>query len=62
MLEVILLSGVLVGLALAGLGIKTLFKKNAELKAGCSAGSPELQSKGINCGCGSGHCVSENKN
>jgi hypothetical protein len=56
MLKVLLLSVVLLFLAFAGLAIKMFFDRKAEFKGGsCSATSPELESRGISCGCG-GSC------
>lgn len=57
MLKVLLISVVLLLLAFAGFGIKMLFDKKAEFKGGsCTASSPELEKRGITCGCGSGGC------
>jgi len=54
MIEVLLATLVIVGLAVAGLGIKLLFDKKAEFSGGscqATASSKELQDKGITCGC-----------
>ncbi len=61
MLKVILATFILVILAVAGLGIKLIFDRNAEFKGGsCQAAnsSEELSSRGISCGCG-GACEGE---
>lgn len=64
MIKVMLIAVVLVILAVAGLGIKLLFDRKAEFSGGsCQASnSEELQARGItSCGCGGGHCLSEEK-
>ena len=61
MIQVIILSTVLILLAVAGLGIKMLFDKNAEFKGSscqAAADSPELQKQGVSCGCGEDECSS----
>ena len=59
MLKVLLVTGILLVIAFAGLGIKLLFDRNAEFSGGsCSTSSKELEDKGISCGCG-GACVEE---
>lgn len=59
MLEVLIGAFVLLLLAMAGLGIKLLFNKNAEFSGGScqtSYESSELSEQGISCGCG-GQCA-----
>ncbi len=44
---------ILIALALLGLAIKMLLNKKAEFSGGnCKASSPELEKRGISCGCG----------
>ncbi|MCK4923074.1 MAG: hypothetical protein KAS71_18630 [Bacteroidales bacterium] len=51
-MKVLLLSAVLLIFAILGLSVKLLFDKKSEFKGGsCSAISPELEKKGISCGC-----------
>jgi len=62
MIKVMLAAIVLVILAVAGMGIKLLFDRNAEFSGGsCQASnSEELKARGVTgCGCGGGAC--ENK-
>jgi len=57
MLKIILLAVGLLLLAMAGLGIKLLFNRDAEFSGGsCNTASKDLQDRGIGCGCG-GHCA-----
>jgi len=57
MLKVLLIAVGLLIVAFAGMGIKMLFNKNAEFSGGsCSATSDALKEKGVSCGCGGGHC------
>jgi len=59
MLKVLLITGILLVIAFAGLGIKLLFDRNAEFSGGsCTTSSQDLRDKGISCGCG-GACVEE---
>jgi len=58
MLKVFLATLVLVIIAVAGLGIKMLFDKNAEFKGGscqATASSDAMKEKSISCGC-AGEC------
>ena len=58
MLEILILSILLLGIAIAGFSIKLLFDKKAVFKGGsCTASADELKERGISCGCGGGHCV-----
>ncbi len=57
-MKVLLLSAVLLIFAILGLSVKLLFDKKSEFKGGsCSAISPELEKKGISCGCGGDECA-----
>ena len=54
MLKIFLATLVLVIIAVAGLGIKMLFNKNAEFKGGscqATASSDAMKGKNISCGC-----------
>ena len=62
MLKILIITFVLVGIAVLGLGIRLLLDRKAEFSGGsCQAGSKELEEKGISCGCG-GHCATEGHN
>lgn len=53
MLQVILISIVLLGLAFVGIAIKILVKKNGEFAGTCASNNPVLQEDGAACGaCG----------
>lgn len=53
MLTVLILSTILLILALLALSVRMLFNKKAEFRGGsCSAASPEINERGISCGCG----------
>ncbi len=53
MLTVIILSAILLILALLALSVRLLFNKKAEFRGGgCNASSPELEKRGVSCGCG----------
>lgn len=59
MLKVLVISAILLGLAMAGLGIKLLIDRKAEFRGGsCSASDPGFKKDGMQCGCGSGFCQS----
>ena len=59
MLKILLITFVLVGIAVAGLGIRLLLDRKAEFTGGsCRTVSKLEEEKGISCGCG-GHCTSE---
>lgn len=46
-------------IAFIGLSIKLILDKKAVFKGGsCSASSPELEKRGISCGCGGDSCAS----
>lgn len=63
MLEVMIGALILLTVAIAGMGIKLLFNKNAEFTGGsCQStyGSDELKNQGIGCGC-SGECAGTEK-
>lgn len=52
-MTVILLSIVIVALAIGGIAIKMLVKKNGQFSGTCSSNNPLLQSEGGSCGiCG----------
>ena len=55
-IKLIALAVVLVAFSMLGLGIKMLFKKGETLSGGTCHSSPELEEKGIGCGCGGGSC------
>jgi hypothetical protein len=59
MLKVVVLSLILLGLAIAGMAIKLLFDRKAKFSGGsCASTTPELEEKGITCGCG-GTCSTQ---
>jgi hypothetical protein len=59
MLKILIITFILVGIAILGLGIRLLLDRKAEFSGGsCQSGSEALEEKGITCGCG-GHCVTE---
>lgn len=59
MLKVLVISAILLGLAMAGLGIRLLIDRKAEFRGGsCSASNPDQKKDGLQCGCGSGYCRS----
>ncbi len=61
MLKILILTILLVAIAFAGLAIKLIIDKKAEFRGGsCTASSPELEEKGISCGC-EGHCRTASK-
>lgn len=52
-MKLVLISIVLVGLAVAGIAIKLLLKKNGRFSGTCSSNNPLLQNEGGSCGiCG----------
>lgn len=52
-MTVVLLSIIIVALAIAGIAIKLLVKKNGQFSGTCSSNNPLLQSEGGTCGiCG----------
>jgi hypothetical protein len=59
MIKVMILAAILLLIAFAGLSIKLILDKKAVFKGGsCSASSPELEKRGISCGCGGDSCSS----
>lgn len=52
----LIISSVLLAILLLGMGIKMLFDKKAEFSGGSCQSSPELNERGITCGCGSTGC------
>lgn len=52
LLQVLLISIVLIGLAFAGFAIKILFKKNGEFKKSCASMDP-VTGERYGCSCGS---------
>jgi hypothetical protein len=61
-LQVLIISIVLIGLAFAGIAIKILLKKNGEFKKSCSSIDPETgQVYGCSCGKAEGGLECENK-
>lgn len=61
MLKILILTIVLLAIAFAGLAIKLIIDRKAEFRGGnCSASSPELEKRGISCGC-EGHCNTATK-
>lgn len=58
-LKLIVIAIVLLGLFMAGMSIRLLFKKNAKFSGGSCSSSPTLNGKGISCGCGGGACTSK---
>ena len=61
-LQVLIISIVLIGLAFSGIAIKILFKKNGEFKKSCSSIDPETgQAYGCSCGKAEGGLECENK-
>lgn len=53
MLKVLLFTLILLGLGIAGMAIKLLFDRNAKFSgSSCASNTPELQDKGVSCGCG----------
>jgi hypothetical protein len=59
MLKILIITFVLVGIAVLGLGIRLLVDRKAEFSGGsCQSGSEALKEKGITCGCG-GHCATD---
>jgi hypothetical protein len=58
MLKILIITFILVGIAILGLGIRLLVDRKAEFSGGsCQSGNKTLEDKGITCGCG-GHCAS----
>jgi hypothetical protein len=51
LLNVLIISIVLIGLAFAGFAVKILFQKNGEFKKSCSSIDPET-GKAYGCSCG----------
>lgn len=52
MAQFILIVGILI-IALLGMGVRMLFVKNGEMRAGCAGKNPMLQEEGVACGlCG----------
>ena len=52
-MEIILLSIILLAIAVAGIAIKVLVKKNGRFSGTCSSNNPLLQNEGGGCGiCG----------
>lgn len=60
-ITVLIISSVLLGILMLGMGIKMLFDKKAEFSGGSCQASPELTERGITCGCGSNVCHNGNK-
>jgi len=58
-LKLIVIAIVLLGLFMAGMSIRLLFKKNAKFSGGSCSSSPTLNGKGTSCGCGGGTCTSK---
>jgi hypothetical protein len=59
MIKILIITFILVGIAVLGLGIRLLLDRKAEFSGGsCQSGSKALEEKGISCGCG-GYCVSD---
>ena len=59
MIEILIISLILVGFAVAALGISLLLDRKAEFRGGnCHSGSGSLEEHGISCGCG-GNCSGE---
>ncbi len=59
MLEVLIITVILVGIAFAGLAIRLLLDRKAEFSGGSCHSTPNgLKEKGISCGCGAGGCDS----
>ena len=59
MIKILIITFILVGIAVLGLGIRLLLDRKAEFSGGsCSNGTQALEDKGITCGCG-GHCYSD---
>ncbi len=55
--KLMLISVIIVAIAMAGLGIRMLFMKNAQFSGGSCKTAPGLADKGIGCGCGGGSCA-----
>lgn len=52
MAQFVLIVGILI-IALLGMGVRMLFVKNGEMRAGCAGKNPMLQEEGVACGmCG----------
>ncbi|MFP4059241.1 MAG: hypothetical protein ACOCXD_03290 [Bacteroidota bacterium] len=52
MVEVFIISILLVVIALIGLSVRVIFKKNGEFSGGsCRSTNPRLDEKGLSCGC-----------
>jgi hypothetical protein len=51
-LTLILISAVLVILAVGAMSVRLLFVKDGKFSGGSCKSSPELEEKGITCGCG----------
>ena len=59
MLKILIITFILVGIAVLGLGIRLLLDRKAEFSGGsCSNGTKALEERGITCGCG-GLCYSD---
>ena len=59
LLQILLITAVLLGLALAGLGIKLLLSPKSESSLGsCSSDIKDASGNSLSCGCGGGHCAS----
>jgi hypothetical protein len=59
-LELILISSALVILAVAGMAVRLLFVKDGKFSGGSCRSTPELNEKGITCGCGNERNCGEN--
>ena len=55
MLEVLVISLILVGIAFLGLGIRVIFKKNGQFSGGSCSAPVDGREKEFSCGC-SGSC------
>lgn len=52
LINLILISIILVVLAVGAMSVRLLFKKDGKFSGGSCRSSPELESRGITCGCG----------
>jgi len=58
MLKILIITIIFIGFAFAGLGIRLLFHRPVR-GTSCQANTPELQDRGIGCGCGGGSCSTD---
>lgn len=60
-LKLFIIVAVLIGIAMLGMAVRILFSKKAEFSGGSCQSSPELNKRGITCGCGGGTCQNQSE-